>query len=158
LDDRDYYRQELARKSGGLPSQRLDHRTARTTLLDRIIDQQQVPASSLEAVDQPTVPSDANYLARLARRLRGLHRLGRLPILRGLAAICTILAAISAAAPLVMTPRATYAESWKALTAQVVGNIYCTRWTGFVIYVRLRRCDAPTSLPHVQSPAARASR
>jgi hypothetical protein len=90
------------------------------------------------------------YRAELARRMRRT-RWGRLPLLRPLSAICAILVAVSAAAPLVMTPRATYRESWRSLAEQVTGNMNCIRMAGFMSYVRPRPCGAPPSaLPTIE--------
>jgi hypothetical protein len=81
------------------------------------------------------------YREDLARRLRRARRQERLSSLRGLAAAGAILVAVVAVAPLVMTPRASYQASWRAIAQRVTGNIHCTRIVGFAIHVRPRPCQ-----------------
>jgi hypothetical protein len=77
------------------------------------------------------------YRAEMARKGRV-----RAPIwiCRTLVTLAMTLAAIIAATPLLMTPRATYAASWEDLAERVAGNVHCTRIAGLVILVRPRPC------------------
>jgi hypothetical protein len=80
------------------------------------------------------------YRAEMAARRRRV-RAPRWMDGRALVTLAATLAVVIAATPLLMTPRATYGDSWQALADQVAANVHCTRIAGFVIIVRPQPCQ-----------------
>jgi len=78
------------------------------------------------------------YRTELARK-RGHN--GPRSIDRALLELLITLAVIVAVTPLLMTPRATYGESWQVLIERVMGNMNCSRTEGGVTVVSGRPCQ-----------------
>jgi hypothetical protein len=153
LDDRDYYREELARKRGVRPPAPFGQRAlSPTPMLDGMIAAQFVPASASAPVPipepAPAEPehtlADRLHLHRAVRRLLLRHRWRSGPML-AMVVIGTVLAV-----PPVLTPRcsglatwqhepvACWRYSWSALVARMDGNMAATRGWPFII-VRTER-------------------
>ena len=79
------------------------------------------------------------YRAELVRK-RGRHK-PRSIFDRALLELVVTLAVIVAATPWLMTPRATYGESWQALIERVESNMRCTRTQGLLTIVRDWTCQ-----------------
>ena len=165
LDDRDYYREELARKRGLRARQPFGHRPASKTpppkpskpppppratpLLDQIIDvnppvhwgarlDDRKQADGHWPPEPPEPPDDGGieYRPTLQKAAKRRRWMDR-----ALLTMAATLALIVAALPQVITPRATYGASWHDLVERVAGNVHCTRFEGYVFFVHSRPCQ-----------------
>jgi hypothetical protein len=158
LDDRDYYREELAQKRGVRAPAPFGQRTLSTTpMLDGVIAAQSVSPSVSAPVPMseptPAAPEPTHagrpHRAILALRRLVLRRPARRRWLSG-AVIALVVGGTVLAVPPVLTPRcsgldtwqhepvACWRYSWSALVARIDGNMAATRGWPFII-VRTER-------------------